>query len=86
MEVIIVIYLKVRPLTLCRIQTITIIPITNMNILHYIYVHLQSKCKYFIIDNRYFQPVKMNYKLKSSTSTNINESQAKIQLPLVWNI
>ncbi len=81
MEVIIVTYLKAKPLTLCKIQTITIIPITNMYILHYIYVHLQSKCKYFIIENGYFQPVKMNYKLKNNTSTNINESQVKIQLP-----
>jgi hypothetical protein len=49
-----------------------------MYLLHYIYLHFQLKCKYTTKKIRYFQLVKMNYELRSSTSIDINESQAKI--------
>jgi len=78
MEVTLVTYLKARPLLLCTIQIITTIPITKMNLLHYIYLHFQPKCKYTTKKNRYFQLVKMNYELTSNTSTDINEGQSKI--------
>jgi hypothetical protein len=78
MEVTLVTYLKTRPLLLYTIQIITTIPITKMYFLHYIYLHFQPKCKYTTKKSRYFQLVKMNYELRSSTSTDINEGQAKI--------
>ncbi len=37
MEIILVIYLKVRPLALCTIKIITTIPIIEMYLLHCIY-------------------------------------------------
>jgi hypothetical protein len=30
--------------------------------------------------------MKMNFELKSKTSTEINERQAEVQLPLVWKM
>ncbi len=86
MKVILVTYLKARPLALCIIQIMTTIPITNMYIFHCIYVHLQPKCKYITIENKHFQPMNMNFELKNNTSTEINEGQAEIQLPLVWKM
>ncbi len=86
MEIILVVYLKARPLALCTIQIITTIPITKMYLLHYIYVHFQPICKYTTTKNRHFQPVRMNFELKSNTSTKINEGQAKVQLPPIWKM
>jgi hypothetical protein len=57
-----------------------------MYFLHCIYVHLHPKCKYITIENKHFHLMKMNSKLKNNTSININEGQAKIQLPLVWKM
>jgi hypothetical protein len=57
-----------------------------MYLLHFIYVHRQPKCKYTTIENRYFQLVKMNFELKSSTSTNANEGQVEIQLTPFWKM
>jgi hypothetical protein len=73
MEVILITYLKAKPLALSTIQIIIIIPITNMYILHCIYAHLQPKCKYTTTKSRHFQPVKMNFELKSNISIEINE-------------
>ncbi len=81
MEITIITYLKATPLTLCTVQIITTMPITKMYILYFIYAHLQPKCKYTTTKNRYFQLVKMNFELKSSTSIKANEGQAEIQLP-----
>ncbi len=74
MKLILVTYLKARPLALCTIQIITTIPIIEMYLFHCIYAHLQPKGKYTTIDNRHFQLVNMNFELKSNTSTEINES------------
>jgi hypothetical protein len=57
-----------------------------MYFLNYIYVHLQPKCKYTTTKNRHFQPVKMNFELKSNTSSKINEVQVEVQLPLIWKM
>jgi len=85
-EIILVTYLKAKPLTLCTIQIITTIPIIEMYFLHYIYVHLQPKCKYTTTDNKHFQPMKMKFELKSNTSAKINEEQAEVQLPPIWKM
>ncbi len=61
-------------------------PHYKMYFLHYIYVHLQPKCKYTTTKSKHFQPMKMNFELKNNTSTEINEEQAKVQLPPVWKI
>ncbi len=86
MGVTLVTYLKARPLALCTIQIIITIPITKMYLLHCIYVRLQPKCKYTTIKSRHFQPMKMNFELKSNISIEINEGQVEVQLPLVWKI
>jgi hypothetical protein len=78
MEITLIIYLKARPLALCTIQIITTIPIIEIYFLYFIYAHFQPKCKYTMIENRYFQLAKMNFKLKSNTSMDANESQAEI--------
>jgi hypothetical protein len=86
MEITLVIYLKVRPLSLCTIQIITIIPIINMYFLHCIYVHLQPKCKCTTIESRYFQPMEMNFELNSNTSIDINAIQVEVHLPPIWKM
>jgi hypothetical protein len=86
MEIILLIYLKARPLALCPIQIITTIPIVEMYLLHCIYVHLQPRFKYITTESTHFQLVKMNFELKSNISMEINEGQAKIQLPLIWKM
>ncbi len=86
MEITQITHLKARPLALCTIQIITAIPITKMYLLHFIYAHLQPKCKYTTIENRYSQLVKMNFELKSSTSTYANEGQVEIQLTPFWKM
>jgi hypothetical protein len=78
MKVILVIYMKARPLALHTVQIITTIPIIEMYLFHYIYAHLQPKCKYIITDNKHFQLVNMNFELKSNTSTEISEGQVEI--------
>jgi hypothetical protein len=57
-----------------------------MYFLHYIYAHLQPKCKYITTESRHFQPVKMNFELKNNTSIEINEVQAEVQLPPIWKM
>jgi len=48
---------------------------------------LQPKCRYITTErSRHFQPVKMSSELNSSTSTDIDEGQAEIQLPPVWKM
>jgi hypothetical protein len=48
---------------------------------------LQPKCRYITTErSRHFQPVKMRSELNSSTSTDIDEGQAEIQLPPVWKM
>jgi len=81
MEITIITYLKARPFALCTIQIITTIVIIDMYLLYFIYVHLQPKCKYTRIENRDFQPMKMNSEVKSNTSTDANEGQDEIRLP-----
>jgi hypothetical protein len=77
-KIILVTYLKARPLALCTIQIITTIPIIEMYLLHCIYARFQPKCKYTTTKSRHFQPVKMNFELKSNTSTEINEGQVEV--------
>jgi hypothetical protein len=78
MEITLITHLKTKPFALCTTQIVTTIPITKMYLLHFIYAHLQPKCKYTTTENRSFQLVKMNFELKSSTSTDANEGQVEI--------
>jgi len=55
--------------------------------LHLYMLSLQPKCRYITTErSRHFQPVKMSSELNSSTSTDIDEGQAEIQLPPVWKM
>jgi folate-dependent tRNA-U54 methylase TrmFO/GidA len=54
------------------------VPIIEMYLFHYIYVHFQLECKYTTIKSRHFQPMKMNFELKSNISTRINERQVEL--------